>query len=214
MEEKKKKLNLKIVIPVVIAILVIVAVIFILSMTTKVFWSYRDYINNGEFEKAYTKAKNEEEKEIVIKTNAIAYVSLLAVNTGDNKDITTYSTLIDAWYDNNKNIVVCLRSMLSSSNHYLYFAYSESKKDYDFVCISKDPITIDNITLADSYTNGVKNSSYSSAIQEIAINTMKQKLPDKLSSIMTNENKVSEATSMPLFLDGYITETELLKINK
>ena len=214
MEQEKKKLNLKIIIPIVIAIVVIVAVIIILSLTTKVFWNYFDYIDNGEFETAFEKAKNESERNSVIKANAIAYVTLSAVTSGEHKDLVKYEnyctcTLTNAWYDKDKNIVICLRSITTSSNYYLYFAYSESKKDYDFVCISKEPITIDNITLADSYTKGIKNSGYEKPIQKIAMDTMKKKLPEKLSEIMISENRVVRETNITDYL-----LTDFVKLNK
>lgn len=210
MEKEKKKLNLKIIIPIIVAIVVIIAIIIILSLTTKVFWNYFDYIDNGEFEQAYSKAKSENEKNSVIKANAIAYVTMPIVTSGEYENILkNTSTLIDAWYDKDKNIVICLRNTLTSSNYYFYFAYSESEKDYNFVCISKDPITIDNITLADSYTNGIKNSGYEKPIQNIAITTMKQKLPEKLSAIMTNENRVVRETNITTYL-----MTDFVKLDK
>lgn len=225
MEKEKKKLNLKIIIPIVIAIVVIIAIIIILSLKTKIFWNYFDYIDNGEFEIAFEKAKNEEERNSVIKANAIAYVTLSAVTSGDykDKDLVKYEdyctcTINEAWYDKDKNIVICLRSITTSTNYYLYFAYSESKKDYDFVCISKDPITIDNITLADNYTKGVKNSGYGKPIQKIAIDTMKKKLPEKLAEIMTKENRVVRETNITDYLlTNFVKldkDIELLKVNK
>lgn len=210
MEKEKKKFNLKIIIPIIVAIVVLIAVIIILSLTTKVFWNYEDYMDNAEFEMAYEKANTDEERNSVIKANAIAYVTLNVVNDSDVFD--PYTTdLMNAWYDKDKNIVICLKDVVSSINYYLYYAYSESEKDYNFVCTfgtdtgeqiedTDKLIDTDNIFLADSYTEGIESSEYSSTIQAIAIEAMKQKLPEKLSEIMDNENRITRETNVTNYI--------------
>ena len=213
MEQEKKKINLKIIIPIVVVIVAIVGIISI--VTNKGIW---DYIDKGEFEQAYEQAKNEEERNSVIKANAIAYVTALTMNNSDIYTSVSYIFVIkDAWYDNDKNIVLYIRDGIKEEEFYLYYGYNESKKDYDFVCKSDHPITIENITLADSYTNGIKNSGYSTAVQEYTITILKQKLPDKLAGIMTKENRITREVNISNYLlSGYVPledNISLLKTN-
>ena len=197
MEQEKKKLNLKIIIPIVVAVMVAIVGI-ILIVTNKGIW---DYIDKGDFEQAYEKAKNEEEKNSVIKANAIAYVTSLTMNNRDLYTSLSYLFAIkDAWYDTDKNLVLYIRDGIKEEEFYLYYGYNESKKDYDFVCKSDHPITIENITLADSYTKGIKNSGYSTAIQEYTITILKQKLPEKLAGIMTKENRITREVNISNYL--------------
>lgn len=202
MEQEKKNLNFKIIIPIVAAVIVAIVGI-ILLVTNKGIW---EYIDKGEFEQAYEQAKNEEEKSSVIKANAIAYVTALTMNNSDIYTSTSYIFVIkDAWYDNDKNIVLYIRDGIKEKEFYLYYGYNENKKDYDFVCKSDHPITIENITLADSYTIGIKNSGYSTAVQNYAITILKQKLPDKLARIMTNENRITREVNISNYLlSGYV----------
>jgi len=202
MEQEKKKINLKILIPIVVV--VIIAIVgTILLVTNKGIW---DHIDKGEFEQAYKKAEKEEEKNSVIKANAIAYVTSLIMNDDDIYTSMSYLFIIkDAWYDDDKNIVLHIRDGIKEKEFYLYYAYVESKNDYNFVCKSDDPISIENITLADSYTGGIKNSGYSVAIQNYTINILKQNLPDKLAGIMKNENRITRETNIGNYLlSGFV----------
>lgn len=188
MEKEKKKLNFKIIIPVVI-VLIVVLVGFIFYKNSDLSKDYYYFLQDGEYQKAYDKAKSDNERQEIIKQNAVEYVCKLAFN--NDSMLTISSKLENAWYDSEKNIVIYLSNEdYSNGKAYLYFAYKQEEKDYDFVCISKDPISIDNITLSDTQTAGIKNSGYSNAIQKIAIDTLKKNLPDKLSKIMTTENEI------------------------
>lgn len=170
---------------------------------------YYYFLQDGEYQKAYEKAKNDNEKQEIIKQNAVEYVCKLAFN--GNTILTSGSKLENAWYDSEKNIVIYLSNEdYTNGNAYLYFAFNQENKDYDFVCISKKPISIDNITLSDTYTAGIKNSGYENAIQKIAIDTLKKNLPDKLSKIMTSENEIGRRNRANI--QGNITLVQLNNI--
>ena len=207
MEKEKKKLNLKIIIPIVAAIVIVavVGIVLLVNYSNNRIWNY---IDKGEFEQAYKVAKNNEQKNSVIKANAIAYVASLTTDYLDVNMENSDLTIKDAWYDKDKNIVLHIRNFVKDTEIYVYYAYSESNKNYDMVCLFTQPITIDSIILEDKYTSGIKNSSTSKAVQEIAIATLKQKLPEKLKGIMREVNITD------YLLSGYVKldkDIELLK---
>lgn len=188
---EKKKNNKKLIIIIAIVFIVIVAIIsgIVFYKNSDLSKDYYYFLQDGEYQKAYEKAKNENEKQEIIKQNAVEYVCKLAFN--GNTILTSGSKLENAWYDNEKNIVIYLSNEdYTNGSAYLYFSFNQKNKDYDFICISKKTISIDNITLSDTYTTGIKNSGYEKAIQKIAIDTLKKNLPDKLSKIMTKENEI------------------------
>lgn len=195
MDKKKRKLVLKIVIPIVLVLVVgiIVAVVVYKNSDSDSSEDYYYFLQDGYYEKAYEKAENDEEKQEIIKQNAVEYVcSLVFTKNTQLKSVMDDTKLANAWYDDDKNIVILFADRTNESDKiYLYYSFSQESQDYDFVCASKDPITIDNISLADTYTNKIKNSDYKD-FASYALYTLKSKLPEKLENIMAEKNKLEK----------------------
>lgn len=187
MEEKKKKFNLKIIVP----IAVIIAVVFVgflfyetsdLSKDYYYFLQYRE-----DYAKAYEKAKNDSERLEVIQQNAIAYVCRLL--SGDQYSYMAETKLKNAWYDKDKRIVLHL-SFSTSDNIYAYFTYKEDTKNYEMVCLSESPISEANLLLSDDYSATVTNNKGANLANAI----IKQSVIEKMSEIMTKGNEVKSRT--------------------
>ena len=191
--EEKKKVNFKIIIPIVIIIaIVIVAIVGILIYSNSdLSKDYYYFLQSGDYQKAYKKAKNDSEKQEIIQQNAVAYACKIAFN--GNISLIIGSKLENAWYDKNKNIVLYLTNEdYSSLNNktYIYITYKEDTQDYECVCVSRSPVYKDNISLTDKYSSTATNSTYASIGNEI----IRQGMANKMNEIMATENIIQSRT--------------------
>ena len=214
--EEKKKVNFKIIIPIVIAItIVIVAVVGkIIYSNSDMSKDYYYFLQSGDYEKAYEKAKNDNEKQEIIQQNVVAYACRLAFN--GNVSLAIGSKLENAWYDKDKNIVLYLTNEDYSSSHnkvYIYMTYKEDTQDYECVCVSRSPVSKDNISLTDKYSSTATNSTYASIGNEI----IRQGMASKMNEIMATENVIQSRTigNINRYFSLAILDTvELFKVNE
>jgi len=190
MEKVKGKLRLKIIIAIII-LSIIIFIGFLIYENSDLSKDYYYFLQDGEYEKAYEKAKNESEKQEIIKQNAVAYACKLTFN--GNTSLIISSKLEKAWYDKDKNIVLYLTNEdFSSSNNkvYVYVTFKEKNQDYECVCVSKSPISSNNILLTDEYTSKATDAKYQSIGNEI----IKQSMANKMNEIMATENLLKDRT--------------------
>lgn len=212
MEKEKKKFNLKVIIPIVITIIVILGG-FIFYKTSDLSKDFYYFLQDGEYEKAYEKAKNDNEKQEIIQQNAVAYVCKLAFQ--NNVSLSVGTKLENAWYDTDKRIVLYLSNEDYNTNNelYLYFTYKEEIKDYEWVCGSKAPILEENITLSKDYSSTATNSKYAN----IGNSFLKQSAVNKMNEIMTSKNQIQSRTigNVNRYFSLAILDTvELFKTNE
>ncbi len=123
--QKKKKKPIKIIIGAISAVIVVVLAILILP---KVFKSVDDYMAVGNFEKAYSAAKDDRKDDVVIE-NTIAYCSAMCVD--DLKDSKSFD-LRNAWYSDTGYVVMTVAANNSYGNtvinYWLYYYSTEKQK--------------------------------------------------------------------------------------
>lgn len=188
MKEKNQNRNIIFAIIGIVILAVIIGILIVVNKGS----NYERYLGQNEYEKAFEVAKNDEEKRIVLAHNAIAYLVTNYVKQGDSDVV----SVRDAWYDDDRNIVLdCKSTMLSASIkyndfYYAYYAYNKTNNDYSLVCIATGKVPFDKsqISLADEYK--VNGANISNATKELANEVLKAKLPEKLESIMNSNNRI------------------------
>lgn len=140
-----KKKKTPIIIGVVLVIIVLAAVAF-KTVAPKIFIDMEGYLEQGNYEKAYEKAKSKDDKLKVRAENAIAVQSALSA---DNlKDPSSFS-LRDAYYmeatndsgETTKNIALYINGTNSygaSVSSYLYYIWDQDDKEWEYFCSVSD----------------------------------------------------------------------------
>lgn len=190
MEEKKKKINLKILVPIIAIVIIIVGGIIFYN-NSEISKDYYYFLQDGYYQKAYEKAKNDEEKNEIIQQNAIAYTCKKIFST--NYSLTLGTKLENAWYDKNKNIVLYLSNSdypNTSNKVYVLFYYKEKEEDYEWVCLSKSPIFEQNISLSENYSSKAENAKYAA----IGNSFFKQTFAKEMNEMMNKENEMQIRT--------------------
>lgn len=122
--ENKKKTPIIIAVAAVIVVLLAVASV---KIAPKIFVSYDTYMAQGNYEKAYSKAKGDEKSNVIAENNIAVCSNMVVDSLKDSKSF----DLRDAWYDAEKGRVV-LRVAANNSygNTVLnYFLFTYDAKD-------------------------------------------------------------------------------------
>ena len=126
--EKKKKTPIIVAVAAIIIVLLAVAGV---KVAPKIFVSYDTYMAQGNYEKAYSKAKGDEKADVIAENN-IAVCSNMAIDS--LKDSKSFD-LRDAWYDaENRRVVLQVAANNSYGNtvlNYWLFTY-DAEEDQEW----------------------------------------------------------------------------------
>ena len=132
-----KKKKTPIIVGVALVILVLAALAF-KTVAPKIFVSVEQLCEQGNYEKAYAKA-NDEEKELVYAENLIAVMSAKAAD--GLKDKSSFE-LRDAWFDKDRQAVILQVGGKNSYGgvvtNYWYYMYDEDDKEYQLFTTLSD----------------------------------------------------------------------------
>ena len=184
-------MNKKILIIGIVIAVVIIAIIGIILTTSK---DYKYFLQVGDYEKAYSKAKNEEEKQIVIEQNSIDYMNRSVMKKADV--LADQMRIEKGWYNKENNYFLLAYRDIDNNLIYEYFVYNTENKSYNISCSALNEVTIDKIEIADKsitekMKSSVKSNGYSSAVADLGEYTLKKMLVEALNDIMKNENVIN-----------------------
>jgi len=133
-----KKKKTPIIIGVVLVILVLAALAF-KTVAPKIFISMEGYMEQGNYEKAYSKAKTDDDKAKVVAENLAAVISAEAAD--GLKDKSSFE-LRDAWFDKDNQAVVLQVGGKNSYGgvvtNYWYYKYDKDDKEYQLYTTLSD----------------------------------------------------------------------------
>ena len=202
-EAKKKKMPkkiLKILIPLIVVI--ILAVIFITNILPKLTITYKELMQEGKFQEAYDKAKNNEKQE-VLDENLIAYLSKDLIE--DLKDPTSFS--LNRVYKTSDKLVLMVNAKNSygaSVLNYYYYTYSDTKNKFELFCSLSDLEQETIYKYADNYDEKLEKTLKNAArtVVKGIINNDSNRIDDSIIDDINN-----------LFKNNGLRNIELLPAN-
>lgn len=189
----------------IIIILILVVGLFLIGkqVLPKIFISTNDLLAQGEYEKAYKKAKSKEKEDIEAE-------NLIAVLCNDviegYKDPSSFE-LRDAWYDRDKKVVVLKTGGKNSYGgivfSYDYFTYSEDKEKYEYYCSLSD--------LKKEETS--KYDDYEETIEKILKNAARSVVSEVINDDDCKLSNDRVKNINHLFKEDKLDEIELINVN-
>lgn len=203
-QEKKKKGALIAAISVVAVLAVVVIAVAAFILVPKFIKSPEDYTAVGDYEKAYSVAKDDA-REAVVKENLIAYI---AKDIPDAlKDPTSFS-LREVWYDEGAQQIVLYvngaNSYGATVSNYWYYKYINENKQYELYTTVSD--------LEEEETNDWDDSS--EVIEKILKNAARRQIEEIITNPEAKIEKASIKNINHLFEEGLLEEVELIGDSK
>lgn len=160
---KKKKIPIIIAASVVILVLLVIAGI---KIAPKIFVSVEDLCAQGNYEKAYEKAKDDEKKKVY----AESVIAELSAKTSNGlKDKASFE-LRDAWFDqSDKQVVLQIAGRNSFGGmviNYYYYTYDDDDKDFSLFCSVSD-MDDDELYSWDDYEDAIEKALYNAAREKM-----------------------------------------------
>lgn len=199
MEQEKKKVNFKSIIPIVISIIVTIGGLG----TIIVMGIWQSYSNSFLYSKELEN-----------------FVDMYKLTYNNNLIPKDYFILNNAWFTEKGDALLSLSNNNSPSDTiYTYFVFDSDKQAYDFVALTKGEFTSNNMTISDDYYSErysayVKNyiksngSSYNlsstmtglveSQMKKEIIEGMKETISNRRDEIMKKENELNSITKKHL----------------
>lgn len=203
-KEKAKKIKPKKVIAIVIAVLaVIVLAVGGKNVASKVFVSTEEILNEGDYEKAYKKAKKSEKESILVEN---LMVTLCAEAKENLKNEDSFK-LREAYFDKDTHRIV-LR--IQGTNTYggevnSYWFYTFSEKDNKYSCVTSisdfEEEEINSWDDADDELEKIIDNAARKRIKEI-INDNSNRLSDGVVKRINNLNKKGKIKEIKLLDDA------------
>lgn len=197
-----KKINPKKMIVIVIAIVISIALILVgKTVIPKIFVSADEYLAQGNYEKAYDKAKKDQKEDVLIE-NLIATICAEAKTSLKNEDS---FKLRQAWYDKNEDRIV-LRIQGKNSfggdvTNYWYYTFDDEEQEYQLWTTVSDFEEEETYSWDD--TSEILEKILTNAAKEI-IQEIIEKKENELDSKMID--RINELNSQKLLDDVELLE--------